>query len=317
MKKTLIIIAIVLAGSYSTSAQQTPLNSQFMYNKLAYNPAFAGYYSKSCFQLSSRNQWLGFEGAPNQQAIALHLPFFQRKIGLGFELQHSGLAVENNYSFKGSYAYRFPISGAEISIGVNAGLKYYQLDYSGNDIYTIQSIQDDPNLAGKKLDQINFDAGLGLYLESRGFLIGVSLPDILTNQLKFSLDDIRIGEEVLHGYGIIGYHFPVNYKWHMMPQLLIRYAENTPIDFDVNISARWDRLLDLGLSYRFSPSQPEIYNSLDMIAAVHMDDRWMLGASYGFNLSELSDHQSGSVEFFLRILFGEKQGTQMANPRYF
>lgn len=58
-----LIVALALLSAKST-AQQTIQFSQYVFNGLALNPAYAGYKEDWTANLSSRIQWVDIDGAP-------------------------------------------------------------------------------------------------------------------------------------------------------------------------------------------------------------------------------------------------------------
>jgi len=81
IKKYLMVS--LLGVGLSAFGQQDPLFTQYMFNKLVVNPAYAGSHEQLAIDLVNRNQWAGIDGAPNTFSFGAHLATLNRKIGLG------------------------------------------------------------------------------------------------------------------------------------------------------------------------------------------------------------------------------------------
>ena len=91
------VVALVQAG-VGAFAQQDPMYSQYMFNTLAFNPAYAGSADVFTAMALSRNQWVGFDGAPATQTLSLNSPLPGGKLALGGNLIHdvAGPATQNS-----------------------------------------------------------------------------------------------------------------------------------------------------------------------------------------------------------------------------
>ncbi len=94
MKKVLFILLIVSA--LPIYAQQDPLLSQYQFNQLPINPAYAGVNDVASFDLQYRSQWGGVEGAPTTILLSGNSSFFQNQVGLGFSLVHDQVGINTN-----------------------------------------------------------------------------------------------------------------------------------------------------------------------------------------------------------------------------
>ena len=94
MIRTFILSAIILmCFVLQSDAQQQRLYTMFMFNKLGLNPGYAGYHEHGCLTAIYRNQWLGFEGAPETQVLSFHTPLGGKRIGLGFALSRETIGI--------------------------------------------------------------------------------------------------------------------------------------------------------------------------------------------------------------------------------
>jgi type IX secretion system PorP/SprF family membrane protein len=91
-----VIVLLLIALPCFVKAQQQPLHTMFMYNKLLINPAYAGYHDHVCASAIVREQWVGFEGAPRTQSLSIHGPLASQRIGIGMNLQRRTLGVSSS-----------------------------------------------------------------------------------------------------------------------------------------------------------------------------------------------------------------------------
>ena len=86
MKKVLII-SILIFSFLSSKSQQAVMWSQYFTNDIIYNPAISGSKDDNQFTIQSRQQWLGFEGAPLSANISYHGSLNNRS-AMGGYLEH-------------------------------------------------------------------------------------------------------------------------------------------------------------------------------------------------------------------------------------
>ncbi|MCK5367254.1 MAG: PorP/SprF family type IX secretion system membrane protein, partial [Cyclobacteriaceae bacterium] len=101
-------IALFIVGRVA-NAQQQAMFSQYMYNGLAINPAYAGSQESASMTALMRQQWVGMEGAPSTQTFSGHMPIEKKRIGVGLMLLHDKIAVTDQTGVYGSYAYKIPM----------------------------------------------------------------------------------------------------------------------------------------------------------------------------------------------------------------
>ena len=84
MKKVVSVFGFLLIlalGTTSLSAQQDPQYTQYMYNTVAINPAYAGNRGVTSIVGLHRSQWVGLDGAPRTQSLSIHSPIGEGKVG--------------------------------------------------------------------------------------------------------------------------------------------------------------------------------------------------------------------------------------------
>ena len=313
-----IIIAFGLLAAIQVMAQQQPMYTQFMYNKLALNPAYAGYHDHLCITGIYRNQWMGFEGSPESQVLSVQAPVNQGRIGIGANLQYVTLGVSSLLTFDGIYSYRIPVGNGTLSLGAQASVRQMVVDYSDPRLKAVQNIALDPAIQSDRQSKVVANFGVGLYYNTDQFYAGLSAPRLMSSDIDFDDNTLFVAREEQHVYAMAGYVFRLNYSLDLVPQVLARYAVNSPMSWDFNTSVIWKENYTLGLTYRTGGTDADIGESLDVLFAAKIARGLLLGVSYDIGLSEIQRYSNGSLEVVLRYCFGQPAAsTEFTNPRYF
>jgi len=181
MKKT-YLLTILLFLVLQLDAQQYVQYTQFMFNKIALNPAYAGSKGAPTFSALYRTQWVELDGAPVSQSFSFHTPILGDKIGIGLSVHHDELGPTNSWFYNLQYAYRIPVGKGHLSLGLQALLRSYRVDWSD-----LSSINSSDPLFGNTGD-VKFlpNIGLGAYYHTEQFYVGASLPRLLRGDLTFA-----------------------------------------------------------------------------------------------------------------------------------
>src|ERR1043166_65948 len=111
--KRILIFAFCAVSVMKGFAQQDPQYSQYMFNQMAINPAYAG--SKEALSTTAfiRDQWTGIEGAPKTQTISVHGPLKSKKVGIGGAVIADQIGPKKSIGALVSYAYRIPVKNGK------------------------------------------------------------------------------------------------------------------------------------------------------------------------------------------------------------
>ncbi len=316
MKKTglTIIASFLLMLGF---AQQEQHFTQFMFNKLAYNPAYAGSNQTPCFTGIVRSQWIGLEGAPKTQVLTFDMPLLNNRVGLGANLIRNTIGVTENITTDIAYSYRIRVGMGTLSGGIQTSVRYLKNDY--NKVKATQPVNSDGSIPTGLQSKFVPNFGMGLYFNSENYYVGFSIPRLLQNNIDLADSDIVLSKEIRHFYLMAGFSFPVGDHVKIQPQALLKYVANTPFDADANISATFVDKFTLGVTYRLGGSSiTGVGESLDVLIAAQITENLLFAASYDITLSDLKDYNSGSIEAALRYCLGGKaQGDEYINPRFF
>lgn len=299
-------------------SQQEQLYTQFMYNKLGINPAFAGNHENVSATAIVRNQWIGFEGAPNTQTISLNAPVASQKIGLGLNLTRNTIGISEKQTIDAVYSYRIGISDVgTLSLGLQGSARRYQIDYSDPRLNGIVDKTLDPAIDVQRFNENVINFGAGVYFNTTHFYAGLSSPRLIEREINFA-SQLGFSKEVRHILFMMGGAIDLTNDWTVTPQALYRYTSNSPFDMDLNVSASWRSYITAGLTYRHGGDDNSIAESIDILFGVQASRQLMISAAYDFTLSEIRNHSSGSLEVGVHYIIGRRvRDGDIINPRYF
>lgn len=315
--KTKFSLLIILCGLWAGTlrAQQESHYTQFMYNKLYLNPAFAGAEGFASFVGIYRNQWLGFEGAPVSQLVSFNTPFFGQRVGFGVVLNHDQIGIMNKWNGALSYSYDLLNKpNALLRIGFQGSARYYQMDFTDPNL--IIADPSDPSIIYNDMtSDVYWNVGAGLYLSVNNFYFGVSAPGLIENVIGFNPNNnVETAAESRHFYAMTGFALPVSNRLVMRSNVLGKYVQNAPIDVDINLSFEFNKRFTSGLSYRIGGDG--YGDSVDLLLFGQLSRMFGLGISYDYSLSDIMDSSSGSAEVLLRLDL-VKGSDNLKNPRFF
>ena len=306
---SLILLLFVTAGF----AQQETHFTQFMYNKLQINPAYAGARGHGSFTGIFRQQWAGFDGAPRTALLSFDTPLLGDRIGLGFTFSNYTIGVENTYNVTGAYAYNIKISKeASFRFGIQGNLRHQAIDFSDPSVVIRQNNDNSIN-ENETVNQTTGNFGIGLYLTYKQLYFGASVPFFFPNEIGINTITATTAEQTSHFYLMAGTLVPISKKVDIKPSFLLKYVNNAPIDLDFNLSFVYDRRVTAGVSVRHGGD--DILESIDFLAMYQVNSLG-IGVAYDFGLTELNSSNSGSYEVLLRYDL-IKERADIANPRFF
>ena len=299
------------------SGQQQQMYTQFMYNKMGLNAAYAGNETYLSATLLYRDQWSGFPGAPKAQVLTVNLPRLGKRVGLGLNFERQTIGITEKVTYELMYAYKFFLGEGTLSMGMNVSGRNYVQDYTDSRLFAIQDINLDLSIPQTVQSRNLINAGFGIYYNTTKFYLGASLPRMIRSDLDFDNNNL-FSTEVRHLFLMTGGTFIVNNDFRVTPQLMFRAAENSPWGLDLNFSSTWKDKYSAGLTYRTGGTKGDLGESLDLIVGVQMSDRLMLGFAYDITLSRIRTIDNGSLEMILSYNFIPKKiKTIIVNPRYF
>jgi len=282
------------------------LTSQYLFNGLVINPAYAGSRDALAANLTYRQQWVGFDGAPVTQLISVHAPLARRKVGVGLLLYNDRIGVSNETGIFSTYAYRIRLPKGKLSLGLGAGLTLLRANWS--DV----SLQDNNDQAfngtSNAAPRPNFSAGLFYY--SKTLYIGASLPFILTHRYQLTGEGYSFRQEQLDAEPMLtgGYVVKMTKDLKLKPTALLRYRLDSGVQGDISANLIIKDKVWAGLSYRTGDA---VIGMIEVLPT----PQWRLGYSYDLGLSAIRRYHHGSHELMIQYEFGYR--IRVRDPRYF
>ena len=322
--RKIILLSFAILFALSSFAQQDQQYTQFMYNKLSYNPAYAGSMGLICATGIMRSQWLGLEGAPNTQLISMDASFYERRVGLGVNLVRHNIGVSDRYDFDAAYAYHVEVGKGMLGIGIQGTARYLKANFADERIIAIQAASTDASIPMGMQTKLLPNFGFGLYYNDDRTYVGLSAPRLIENNIDFLQESAIISREVRHLYLMGGYLMDLSEDVQFHPQLLVKYAQNVPLDVDVNLSAILSGKYVIGATFRVGGSTDGApIESVDLLFSAQLRNNLIFGISYDVTVSALKSYNSGSLEAMVRYCFkgiesgGKKEQEEFMNPRFF
>lgn len=301
MKKLVLVFMFFSAMGF---AQQDSQYTQYMYNTITVNPAYAG--SRGILSIFGlhRSQWVGLEGAPRTNAFSVNTPLNGNHLGLGVSIVNDkiGPTVENTFS--ADLSYTVPTSETfKLSFGIKGTANLFNIDMDKLDIKD-QGDKQFQNLDGKFSPNI----GAGIYLHSDKAYVGLSVPNFIESD-RYDDDQVAIFKEKINYYFIAGYVFDINPSIQFKPALLTKLVQGAPLQVDVSGNFMFNEKFVLGLGYRWDAS-------VSAMAGFQVSEGLYVGYAYDHETTRLQKYNSGSHEIFLRFeLFNSY--SRITSPRFF
>jgi type IX secretion system PorP/SprF family membrane protein len=313
----IITLFCLLHLSWQALAQQEPMQSQFMYNKLAWNPGFAGSFESPTLTLNNRHQWLGIEGAPNLQSISFSQPLLSNHFGLGFNLTRSAVTINRNLTFEVSYAYQIALErGIHLGIGIQASMRHFRQNWADERLIGINPLELDPAVPAGLDAKLVPNFGAGIYVRGLNWYAGLAAPRLVSNNIDLSQAGGILSREVQHFNAMMGYNFFVGNEGAVIltPQCLIKYVLHAPLDVDINLTAEFQRKFLTGVTYRVGGDTKNLGESIDVFAGMQVSKKLMFLFSYDIGLTRLAAARNGSIEASVRWYFNPPEGFEVDDP---
>ena len=310
LKLTVLICTCFIFSNFKNAYAQTePMYSQYMYNMLGVNPAYAGNREVLGLNFFQRNQWVGLRGAPKTASLSLDQSIKEGKIGLGIQMYSDQLNVEEANGINGFLSSRIKVSDKGIlSVGLSVGLMNYQ--FNSYDVAN-RITTDDKTFITIIPSQWNPSVGFGLYYNTDQFYVGVSSPSVLKSRLaKYEnfVSGIQKTDD-FHLFTTMGYVIKINEEINLKPSTMIKMVSGAPIEFDLNTNVWLKDILGLGVSYRTG-------DAVLGMAEIQTSPNLRFGYAYDMPFSPLKPYTRGSHEIMIRYEWGSSK-SKIKSTRYF
>jgi type IX secretion system PorP/SprF family membrane protein len=300
----LLLLASLCGFAVWCPAQQVPATTQYLFNGLLINPAYAGSRKALTANLTWRQQWVGFDGAPSTQVFSIHSPLPEKKLSLGLLVINDRIGVARETAVMSNYAYRVRLGPGNLAFGLGAGVRLQRYEWTAVrtlDPTDIQFMADSPNRSRPE-----FSAGL--YWASEQWFAGLSLPTLpraIAQHDSTANTGFLQGSQPMFTAGTV---LKANANLKVKPSLLLRKADGAPLQADFNLNLIWRDRLWTGVSWRTS-------SEACLLVEVLPTPQLRIGYAYDLGLGPLAAYNSGSHELMLQYEFGFQ--VKARDPRYF
>jgi len=286
--------------------QQDAQYTQYMYNTININPAYAGSRGALSVFALYRTQWVGLDGAPQTSTLSVNSPINNSNIGVGLSLVNDKIGPTNETNISADLSYTIQTSAdTKLSFGIKGTANLFNLDINKLN----PANQNDPQFQDFD-NKFSPNVGAGVYWHSDKAYVGLSVPNFIESS-KYNDNDIAIYKSKINYYLMGGYVFNLDkYEYYKFkPAILAKMVEGAPLQVDISANFMLLDKITLGAAYRWSAS-------VSAMAGFQVTDGLYIGYGYDRETTNLKNYNSGSHEIFLRYEFFTNNG-KMTTPRFF
>lgn len=326
MKRGIVFIGMLLLLGRAGFAQQNAQYSQYMFNGIYINPAYAGYKEVLNIHGYYRAQWTGIEGAPRSFSVAADGIANDGNVGLGVQVASDKLGAQSTQSIYASYAYRLRMNEegtARLSFGISAGA--VQLGIDGSMLHTLDPEFESPVGVQRTIVP---DARAGIYYADERFYAGFSVDNLVSPYIGKSRF-VYIPQPKQHFFLTAGMLLPLSEDIHLKPSFLLKDDLAGPTSLDLNAFLLFRDKIWLGGSYRTGVRLYEkghlestLRKGSAAVAAIEVFPvtGLRIGYAYDFTLGGLQSYSGGSHEVSIGFSLsgaGPNGSRQVSCPKYF
>jgi type IX secretion system PorP/SprF family membrane protein len=307
----LIVLGIIL--NTIVYAQQTPVYSQYMFNKFLTNPAIAGSEGYSAINLTVREQWLGIKDAPktysvsyqtrvNPRSFINNFSFLRKKtqkpntlgnVGLGVYLFNDHRGLINQTGLQLTYAYHIEMDDIQLSFGLSGSLTQFKISKENIELADDQ----DKLILNNNLTTYYPDMSFGVYITSPEYFAGFSVTDLMQSSIKFNSSGLN-NYRKLRNYNLSGgYRFKLDKDYAIEPSMYFKTTEQFNNQLDITTRVYYQNSYWGGLGYRTGGA---VYAMVGM-----KYDNFYFGYAYDYAFNALQTNSIGSHELMVTYKFGK------------
>jgi len=305
MRTKFLFFALMLTG-FAAFAQQDSQYTQYMYNTININPAYAGSRGAMSIFGLHRTQWVGLDGAPVTNTASINTPINNSNLGVGLSFVNDRIGPTNENTISADLSYTINTSETyKLSFGIKGTANLFNLDINKLTLAPGQSA--DPSL--NNLDnQFTPNIGAGVYFHSDQTYVGLSVPNFFETT-RYDDNSIAVNQERMNFYLIAGHVFDLSYNLKFKPAMLAKVTEGAPMQLDVSANFLLMDKFVLGAAWRWDAA-------VSAMAGFQVNDGLYVGYGYDMETTRLNNFNSGSHEIFLRFELFTRQN-KIVSPRFF
>ena len=301
-----ILLGVLLLGCAKAHSQQDPQYTNYMYNTININPAYAG--SRGALSIFGlhRSQWVGLEGAPTTNSFSVNTPIADSKVGLGVSFVNDALGVmdENTLSVDFSYTLDLNNRGSKLSFGLKGSANLLNVAYSDLNKYN----PNDPQILNDVSNEFTPNIGAGIYWHTEKSYVGFSVPSFLQST-RYDNNIQSTMQQKMHYYLMGGHVFEINPTLKFKPAFLLKAVEGAPLQADITGNFLIHDKFTIGGAYRWDAAW-------SALVGFQVTDGMFIGYSYDSDIKALRNYNNGSHEIFVRFeLFNKYR--RVNSPRFF
>ncbi|HEX8516729.1 MAG TPA: type IX secretion system membrane protein PorP/SprF [Bacteroidia bacterium] len=307
MKKILLTVLITIYFSCTLKAQQDIMVSQYMFNGLLLNPAYAGSHKYFSSTLMHRSQWVGLEGAPKTSILAIDGPVNNEKMGIGLIVSNDRIGATDQTDIYGNYSYHLKLGEGKLAFGLRAGVSKYTYQYDKLVFWD----DNDQVFVGNRTSAWLPKFGTGLYYYAEKWYAGLSVPTLIAYDPNRNFGESVNSSSFVrrHYYAVTGYVFDLGCNFKFKPSVLMKYVSAAPLEADLNAHFMYRDQFWFGASYRTS-------DAITAMVEYQTSNHFRFGYAYDFTTSKLRNYSSGTHEIMIGYDFG-RDLIKVKTPRYF
>ncbi|MFT4682717.1 MAG: type IX secretion system PorP/SprF family membrane protein [Flavobacteriales bacterium] len=307
MLRALIAMLMLVFLSHESSAQQQIGHTQFLWNQMSINPAYAGTKKALSAGLFFRSQWMGVEGAPQTENLFVHAPVAHGDFGLGLNVMRDQLGISNTLSVQGDFAYKLRFNFGDLSLGLGAEYGTHRMNWTTAD----PDAQFDPSIPFADISEAYYNFGFGAHFSNELMYFGLSIPRLLETETKFTGEESSASalfQAKRHIYFTGGGMWQLNKDTWIHPIFMVKYVDGAPVQPDFGVLFLLNKSFWIGPSYRWG-------DSVSIMLDYAITKQLKVGYAFDFTITEIQGH-AGSHEFFLGFdVRKKKEGYN--HPRFF
>ena len=309
MKKLIYItfVSFLMFCSFvESTAQQDPMFTQYMFNTLSINPAYAGHANLIEANLIHRSQWVNFDGAPRTQSFTIHAPLRKENIGLGGTILSDKNGPSSQVGIFLDASYKIIMDKSSLAFGLKGGLNLYKAELTA--LNPVDGT--DPIFQSDIVNEPLMNFGFGLFWSAEKWYLSASLPKLLNNELiDENLPTFEMNTERRHFFLGGGFVFDLNNYVKFKPTILAKMVDGAPPSVDVTANFLFYDKFWAGAMYRTG-------DAVGMIFQYEINKKLRLGYSYDYVISGLSSFSGASHELMIGLDLGKPPKGEKS-PRYF
>lgn len=299
------VIFILLFVNISVFAQQDAQYTNYMYNTISVNPAYAGSRGVMSIFGLHRNQWIGLDGAPVTNVASINTPIENSNLGVGLSFVNDRIGASDETTISADISYTIQTSwNYRLSFGLKGTANLLNVDYTKLSRYDVI----DPKFQNNIENEFSPNIGAGVYYYSDKLYLGLSVPNFLEHN-EFNDNDSTTSLERLHYYLIGGYVFDLSTNVQFKPAFMCKTVVGSPLQLDLSANFLFNEKFVLGAAWRWDAA-------VSAMAGFQISKGLYIGYGYDLETTQLANYNSGSHELFLRFELS-KNKDRVITPRFF